>query len=92
MQARTQSRASIRNRSASFQRDGKFYEPGETFVAAGTGAHAGAHFAKNGAKEFYEGETAKKLAEAEAKNGGLITLADLKNYDGGGAQAAHRQI
>jgi gamma-glutamyltranspeptidase/glutathione hydrolase len=36
--------------------------------------------AKSGAKEFYEGETAKALAAAMAKNGGLITLDDLKNY------------
>ncbi len=36
--------------------------------------------AKLGAQDFYEGETAKLLAGAMAKNGGLITLADLKNY------------
>ena len=36
--------------------------------------------AQNGANEFYEGETAQKLADAMARNGGLITLADLKNY------------
>jgi gamma-glutamyltranspeptidase / glutathione hydrolase len=36
--------------------------------------------AKVGAKDFYEGDTAKMLAGAMAKNGGLITLADLKNY------------
>ena len=35
---------------------------------------------KNGANEFYEGETAKRFAEEMAKHGGLITLADLKNY------------
>ena len=36
--------------------------------------------AKNGAKEFYEGETAQKFAAEMAKNGGLITMADLKDY------------
>jgi gamma-glutamyltranspeptidase/glutathione hydrolase len=36
---------------------------------------------KNGAREFYEGETAKKLAAEMAKHGGLITLADLKAYE-----------
>jgi gamma-glutamyltranspeptidase/glutathione hydrolase len=36
--------------------------------------------AKLGSQDFYEGETAKLLADAMAKNGGLITLADLKNY------------
>ena len=33
-----------------------------------------------GARDFYEGETAKRLAAAMAENGGLITLEDLKNY------------
>ncbi|HEV2731656.1 MAG TPA: gamma-glutamyltransferase, partial [Terriglobales bacterium] len=36
--------------------------------------------AKNGAGDFYRGETAKMLAEEMAKNGGLITLEDLANY------------
>lgn len=35
---------------------------------------------KNGAREFYEGETAKKLASEMAKHGGLITRADLRAY------------
>ena len=33
-----------------------------------------------GAADFYEGETARKLAAAEDANGGLITLDDLKSY------------
>lgn len=33
-----------------------------------------------GANEFYEGETAQKLAAAMKENGGLITLDDLRNY------------
>jgi gamma-glutamyltranspeptidase/glutathione hydrolase len=33
-----------------------------------------------GASDFYEGETAKKLAAAMEANGGTITLEDLKNY------------
>jgi gamma-glutamyltranspeptidase/glutathione hydrolase len=33
-----------------------------------------------GANEFYEGETAHKLAAAMKENGGLITLDDLRNY------------
>jgi len=61
-----------------FQRDGKFYEPGDTFVEPEL-ARTLERISQNGAKEFYEGETAKKLADAEAKNGGLITLSDLKN-------------
>ncbi len=35
---------------------------------------------KNGPREFYEGETAKRIADAMAKNQGTITLADLKAY------------
>jgi gamma-glutamyltranspeptidase/glutathione hydrolase len=41
--------------------------------------------AKHGSKDFYEGETAKRLAAEMAANGGLVTLEDLKNY-----QAAER--
>jgi len=33
-----------------------------------------------GAADFYEGETAHRLAAAMAENGGLVTLDDLKNY------------
>ncbi len=36
--------------------------------------------AGEGAKDFYEGETARRLAVAMAANGGLITLEDLKSY------------
>jgi len=33
-----------------------------------------------GSKDFYEGETARKLVAAMQANGGLITLQDLKDY------------
>jgi gamma-glutamyltranspeptidase/glutathione hydrolase len=36
---------------------------------------------KNGKKEFYEGETAKKIVSFIQKNGGIISLEDLKNYE-----------
>ena len=36
--------------------------------------------ARHGAADFYEGATAHFLAGAMAQHGGLITLADLKNY------------
>ena len=61
-----------------FQRDGRFYEMDEIFVQPEL-AHTLELIAKGGSKAFYEGEIAKKLAEAEAANGGLITLSDLKN-------------
>lgn len=35
---------------------------------------------KNGAKGFYEGETATLIVEEMKRGGGLITLEDLKNY------------
>jgi gamma-glutamyltranspeptidase/glutathione hydrolase len=34
----------------------------------------------DGARDFYEGETARKLVAAMEANGGLITLEDLKQY------------
>jgi gamma-glutamyltranspeptidase / glutathione hydrolase len=37
--------------------------------------------ARGGAKEFYKGSIAKKIAEDMARNGGLITLEDLANYE-----------
>ena len=36
--------------------------------------------ARDGAQDFYEGKTARLLAEAMKANGGLITLDDLKSY------------
>jgi gamma-glutamyltranspeptidase/glutathione hydrolase len=62
-----------------FQRDGKYYEMDDTFAQPEL-ARTLERIAKLGAKEFYEGETARKLAEEMTKNGGLITLSDLKNY------------
>jgi gamma-glutamyltranspeptidase / glutathione hydrolase len=37
--------------------------------------------ARDGSKDFYEGETAHALTAAMASNGGLITLEDLKAYE-----------
>lgn len=39
-----------------------------------------ARMQKAGGQEFYEGETARRIAADMAANGGLITLADLKDY------------
>lgn len=36
--------------------------------------------AKNGAEEFYTGETAEKLVAELSEAAGIITLDDLKNY------------
>ena len=39
-----------------------------------------ARIQRDGARDFYEGETARLIADGMAKNGGTITLADLKAY------------
>ncbi len=62
-----------------FLRDGKFYEPGDTFVQPELGRTLD-RIARLGAKDFYEGETARLLAEDMQAHGGLITLDDLRKY------------
>ena len=62
-----------------FQRGGQFYDVGEKLVQPDL-AQTLERISKNGANEFYEGETAKRFADEMAKNGGIITLADLRNY------------
>lgn len=39
-----------------------------------------ARIQRDGPQDFYEGETARLIADGMAKNGGTITLADLKAY------------
>jgi gamma-glutamyltranspeptidase / glutathione hydrolase len=62
-----------------FQRDGVFIEPGERLYQPELAATL-RRIAAGGAKGFYEGETARILAEEMSKNGGLITEEDLKLY------------
>jgi gamma-glutamyltranspeptidase/glutathione hydrolase len=62
-----------------FQRDGKFYEPGERFVQPDLARTLG-RIQRLGAADFYEGETAQLLARDMKEHGGLITLEDLKGY------------
>ena len=62
-----------------FQKDGNFFEPGETLKQPEL-AKVLERIAKKGADDFYLGETAKKLAAEMAANGGIITLEDLKNF------------
>lgn len=40
-----------------------------------------ARIQKHGARDFYEGETAKLIAADMKKHGGLVTLQDLKDYE-----------
>jgi gamma-glutamyltranspeptidase / glutathione hydrolase len=62
-----------------FLNDGKYYEEGDTFKQPDL-AKTLARMQKNGAKEFYTGETARLIAADMKANNGLITLEDLKNY------------
>lgn len=62
-----------------FLKGGACFEPGERLVQPEL-ASVLKRIAKEGARDFYEGETARVLARESAKQGGLITLEDLKSY------------
>ena len=62
-----------------FLRDGQMLKPGDTLVQPELAATL-KRIAKNGAAEFYRGETAHIIAEDMAKSGGPITLEDLARY------------
>jgi len=62
-----------------FLRNGKNYEAGEVFVQPEL-SRTLERIERLGAADFYEGETARLLAEDMKEHGGLITLADLKSY------------
>ena len=61
-----------------FLRDGKYYEPGETLVQPELAATLAR--VKADPREFYEGETARKIVAEAARGGGLLTMEDLKRY------------
>jgi gamma-glutamyltranspeptidase/glutathione hydrolase len=62
-----------------FLRNGKYFKEGENFVQTDLAATI-ARMQKGGAKEFYEGQTGRMIADDMKRNGGLITLEDLKGY------------
>ncbi|MBZ0213940.1 MAG: gamma-glutamyltransferase, partial [Nitrospirae bacterium] len=62
-----------------FNRSGKPYEWGETLVQPSL-AKVLRRIADQGPREFYEGETAQRLASEMKRNGGLITVEDLASY------------
>ncbi|MBL8240388.1 MAG: gamma-glutamyltransferase [Bryobacterales bacterium] len=68
-----------------YQKGGTFHEAGDRLVQPELAAVL-ERMQKFGARDFYEGETARIFAAEMAKNGGLITLDDLKQY-----QAAERK-
>jgi gamma-glutamyltranspeptidase / glutathione hydrolase len=63
---------------AVFTRSGVLYKPGELLVQRDLGRTL-QKIAKD-PQSFYTGEIARAIATDMAKNGGLITLEDLKNY------------
>jgi gamma-glutamyltranspeptidase/glutathione hydrolase len=64
---------------AQFSKNGAPYEPGEIFAQPDL-ARTLTRIAEQGPAGFYEGETARLIADDMAAHGGLITQADLKAY------------
>src|SRR6185503_11287506 len=62
-----------------FQKGGSFYDAGDVFVQPELAATL-KRIAASGARGFYEGEIARRLASEMSSHGGLITLADLQRY------------
>ena len=62
-----------------FLKKGELYQTGDTFKQPQL-ARTLKRIRSQGAKDFYEGQIARKFAAAEAANGGTITLEDLKAY------------
>ena len=65
---------------AQFSKDGVPYEAGETLVQPDL-ARTLERIADQGPAGFYAGETARLIADEMRANGGLITEADLANYE-----------
>jgi len=64
---------------AIFLRDGNFWNQGELFVQPDLAATL-ARLQSHGPREFYEGETARLIADAMTTHHGTISLADLAAY------------
>ncbi len=62
-----------------FLNGGKYYTEGDVLRQPDLAKTLG-RMQRYGAKEFYDGITAKLIAEDMKRNNGLITLDDLKNY------------
>ncbi|MEM9102753.1 MAG: gamma-glutamyltransferase [Pseudomonadota bacterium] len=63
-----------------FKEGDRNYQAGENLVQKDL-ANTLKRLAKNGASEFYQGETAKMIAKDMQQHNGLIALDDLKNYE-----------
>jgi len=62
-----------------YLKDGALWNTGELWVQADLG-ETFARLQKHGPREFYEGETARRIAAAMQQHGGTITLDDLRAY------------
>ena len=62
-----------------FLNNGNFYKEGEILRQSDLAATF-ARLQKDGPNEFYEGQTARLIADDMKRHNGLITLADLHNY------------
>ena len=62
-----------------FKEDGSAYEAGETFRQPDLAATL-RRIAEQGAREFYEGETARLIVAEMERHDGLISLQDLADY------------
>ncbi|REK14200.1 MAG: gamma-glutamyltransferase [Acidobacteria bacterium] len=62
-----------------FLNGGEYFEPGDRLVQKDLAATL-ERIRDKGAEGFYQGTTAKLIADDMARNNGLITLDDLKNY------------
>lgn len=62
-----------------FQKGGQFFEAGDALVQPELAATL-KRLSASGAREFYEGDTARRIASEMAVHGGLITLSDLQHY------------
>ncbi len=67
-------------RETFYKEDGSAWQPGERFRQPELAATL-QRIADKGVKGFYEGETARLIAEEMQRNGGLITQQDLREYE-----------
>ena len=62
-----------------YLKDGAFWRAGDRWLQPELAATL-TRLQQRGPREFYEGETAQKIATAMTENGGTLTLADLQGY------------